>query len=89
MNSNEGLKYEFYTKYCFVRCCNNLPEKVQYPHRLITPYFRCQTLKEKKELVLIPLIFLSFFVISSYFIIYYYYYFFLTKPGFKQLGEKK
>ena len=59
MNSNEGLKYEFYTKYCFVRCCNHLPEKVQSPCRLITPYFRCHTLKLKKEkeLVLIPLIF--------------------------------
>ena len=59
MNSNEGLKYEFYTKYCFVSCCNHLPEKVKSPCRLITPYFRCHTLKLKKEneLVLIPLIF--------------------------------
>ena len=45
MNSNEGLKYEFYTKYCFVRCCNNLPQKVQSPCRLTTPYVWCHTLK--------------------------------------------
>ena len=43
--------------------------------------------KKKKELVLIPLIFLSFFI-SSYFI-YLFIYFFLTEPGFKLLGEKK
>ena len=42
--------------------------------------------KKKKELVLIPLIFLSFFI-SSYFI--YLFFFFLTEPGFKLLGEKK
>ena len=42
-------------------------------------------IKKKKELVLIPLIFLSFFI-SSYFI---YLFIFLTEPGFKLLGEKK
>ena len=41
---------------------------------------------KKKELVLIPLIFLSFFI-SSYFILFLF--FFLTEPGFKLLGEKK
>ena len=29
MNSNEGLKYEIYPRYCFVPFCNHLPEKVQ------------------------------------------------------------
>ena len=41
---------------------------------------------KKKELVLIPLIFLSSFFISSYLFIYL---FFFTEPGFKLLGEKK
>ena len=63
MNSNEGLKYEFYTKYCFIHCCNNLPEKVQSPCRPITPYIWSHTLKLKKELVLILSIFLSFFLL--------------------------
>ena len=38
MNSNEGLKYEIYPRYCFVHCCNHLPEKVQSTCRLISYY---------------------------------------------------
>ena len=37
MNSNEGLKYEFYTKYCFLHCCNHLPEKYS-PHVDLLPH---------------------------------------------------
>ena len=50
----------------------------------VTPWNKKKK-KKKKELVLIPLIFLSFFI-SSYFI---YLFIFLTEPGFKLLGEKK
>ena len=52
--------------------------KKHSPHADLLPH--------REELVLIPLIFLSFFI-SSYFI--YLFYFFLTEPGFKLLGEKK
>ena len=90
MNSNEGLKYEFYTKYCFVACCNNLPEIVQSPCRLITPYIWSHTLKlKKKELVLIPLIFFVLFLLFLAILLLFYYYYFFTEPGFKLLGEKK
>ena len=89
MNSNEGLKYELYTKYCFVHCCNHLPEKVESPCRLIPHTFGVTPWsKKKKGTCTHSFNFFVLFFISCYFFIYLFIYFF-TEPGFKLLGEKK